>query len=76
MGLSYEAGTVVVADPSSIPDYITFDSRTASYRSEGYLYSRLKADFPNSADRVFSSSSNFPLLFPVLLEKRSMTEEQ
>ena len=55
MRLSYEAGTVVVADPSSIPDYITFDSRTASYRSEGYLYSRLKADFPDAKDDVFKN---------------------
>ena len=55
MRLSYEVGTVVVADPSSIPDYITFDSRTASYRSEGYLYSRLKADFPDAKDDVFKN---------------------
>ena len=53
--MSYEAGTVVVTDPSSIPDYITFDSRTASYRSEGYLYSRLKADFPDAKDDVFKN---------------------
>jgi hypothetical protein len=53
MRLSYESGTIIVNDASSVPDYITFDSRTGSYRTEGYLYSRLKADFPDAKDEVF-----------------------
>ncbi len=53
MRLSYEAGTIIVSNPTSIPDYITFDNRTGSYRAEGYLYSRLKADFPDVEDDVF-----------------------
>jgi superfamily II DNA or RNA helicase len=53
MHLSYDAGTIIVSNPSSVPEYITFDSRTGSYRTEGYLYSRLKADFPDASDEVF-----------------------
>ena len=53
MRLSYEAGTIIVSDPSSTRDYIAFDNRTRTYRTEGYLYSRLKADFPDAEDRVF-----------------------
>ena len=55
MRLSYEAGTIAITDPSSIPDYITFDGRTHSYRTEGYLYSRLKGDFPDAKDEVFKN---------------------
>lgn len=53
MRLSYESGTIIIKDPSSVPQYITFDKRTGSYRTEGYLYSRLKADFPDADDEVF-----------------------
>ena len=53
MRLSYEAGTIVIRDPLSVPEYVSFDSRTGSYRTEGYFYSRLKADFPDAADDVF-----------------------
>ena len=54
MRLSYESGTIIIDDPSSVPSYVTFDRRTQSYRAEGYLYSRLKADFPDSEDIVFN----------------------
>ncbi|MFG1445920.1 MAG: DEAD/DEAH box helicase family protein [Thermoplasmatales archaeon] len=54
MRLSYESGTIIINDPSSVPAYVTFDRRTHSYRAEGYLYSRLKADFPDSEDTVFN----------------------
>ena len=54
MLLSYEAGTIIVSDPSPVPEYVTFDRRTQSYRAEGYLYSRLKTDFPDAKDDVFT----------------------
>ncbi|MGC8644657.1 MAG: DEAD/DEAH box helicase [Thermoplasmata archaeon] len=56
MRLSYYAGTIMVDDPERIPDYLILDRRSNSYRTEGYLYARLKADFPEAEDLVFSST--------------------
>jgi hypothetical protein len=54
MRLRYEAGTIVVDDPTPVPGYLSFDGRSKSYRSEEYTYSRFKSDFPDAEDSVFS----------------------
>jgi len=53
MRISYQAGTIIVEEPERIPEYLVFDKRTNSYRTEGYMYARLKNDFPDAEDFVF-----------------------
>jgi superfamily II DNA or RNA helicase len=53
MRISYQAGTIIVEEPERIPEYLVFDKRTNSYRTEGYMYAKLKNDFPDAEDFVF-----------------------
>ena len=53
MRISYQAGTIIVEEPERIPAYLVFDKRTNSYRTEGYMYAKLKNDFPDAEDFVF-----------------------
>ncbi|MEM0127995.1 MAG: DEAD/DEAH box helicase [Thermoplasmatales archaeon] len=57
MKLSYSRGTIIIQDPEKVPSYLTYDSRTNCYRAEGYQYARLKSDFPDAVDYVFSTGN-------------------
>lgn len=55
MQIKYSRGTLLIDDlDAKVPDYILYDSRIGTYRTEAFRYARLRKDFPWALDTVFS----------------------